>query len=526
MPHSLELYDVTLRDGAQGPGIKFSSEDQIRIVRSLDAFGIHYIEAGQPGANPKAAELFERVRDMELSCAKVVSFGSTCHSKSTVEDDVNLQALLSTQTPVITIFAKASPLHVTHVLKVSLDRNLALIDESVRYLRAQGRRVFVDSEHFYDAYKEDAQYALATLDAAFRAGAERIILCDTNGGCLPHEIAAMTRAVREHLPNAILGIHCHNDSGCAVANTLVSVTEGVVQVQGTINGYGERTGNTNLCSIIPNLQLKMGYPLVSAEQLSQLSRLSHLVAELANMAPRDADPFVGRDAFTHKAGMHADAVKKLKKTYEHIDPLQVGNRTHITVSEMSGKASLLHKAAELGVDIERETPELRNILMRIKELESEGYEFEGAEASLELLMRKAKGEFKSFFTLRGFHVTVRQAADDTPAVCEATVKIEFSEGQLVHTVAEGDGPVDALNNALRKAIEPYYPEVTSIHLDDYKVRIIDAQAATRAKTRVLIESSDIEDAWSTVGVSENIISASYEALVESIAYKLIRSHKG
>lgn len=521
----LELYDVTLRDGAQGPGIKFSPEDQVRIVRELDAFGMHYIEAGQPSASPQVAELFERIHDAPPRHALVAAFGSTRHPKSAVEDDPNIRALIAAQTSVVTIFAKSSPLHVSHVLKVTHDKNLAIIDESVSYLRAQGRRVFVDAEHFYDGYKEDASYALAALESAFRAGAERLILCDTNGGCLPHEISAITRLVHERLPEAVLGIHCHNDSGCAVANSLASVLEGVVQLQGTINGYGERTGNANLCSIIPNLQVKMGYPLVSPEQLAGMMRLSHLVAELANMTPRDADPFVGRDAYTHKAGMHADAVKKLKTTYEHLDPALVGNKTHITVSGMSGKASLIHKAQELGVSLDTETSELRAILARVKDKESEGYEFEGAEASLELLIREAKGEYKTFFTLRGFHVNVAQPAPGTPAVSEATVKIELPDGAIVHTVAEGHGPVDALNNALRKAIEPTYPEVASIHLDDYKVRIIDAAAATRAKTRVLIESSDLEDAWSTVGVSENIISASCEALVDSIAYKLMRARK-
>ena len=523
MPVKIDIYDVTLRDGAQGPGIKFSAEDQVKIVQELDAFGMDFIEGGQPNANPKAADLFARVRDIELRHTKLAAFGSTRHAKSAVEDDANLQALLAAKTDVVTIFAKSSPSHVKHVLRTTLDQNLAIIDESIRYLRKHGRRVFVDAEHFFDAYAEDAEYALAMLEQAATAGAEVLILCDTNGGRLPHEVAATISTVKTRLPNSKLGIHTHNDTGCAVANSLAAVKAGALHVQGTINGYGERTGNANLSTIIPNLQLKMGLEVVAPQQLSNLTRLSHLVAELANMAPRDADPFVGRDAFTHKAGMHADAVHKLKESYEHIIPESVGNRTRITVSEVSGRASLLQKAAELGLELDREDPDTRSILARIKELESQGYEFEGADASLELLMRKAKGRYRTFFTVLGYHVTVTQHAQERTAVSEATVKLRMPDGTLMHTVSEGEGPVDALNNAFRKAVEEWYPELHDVHLEDYKVRILNAQAATRAKTRVLIESSDIEQSWSTVGVSENIISASYEALVDSIEYKLLKT---
>jgi 2-isopropylmalate synthase len=516
----VDIYDVTLRDGAQGPGIKFSAEDQVKIVQELDAFGVDFIEGGQPNSNPKAAELFARVRDIELHHTKLAAFGSTRHAKSTVEDDDNLKALLAAKTEVVTIFAKSSPSHVKHILRTTLDHNLKIIDESIRYLRKHRRRVFVDAEHFFDAYAEDAQYALAMLEQAAAAGAEVLILCDTNGGRLPHEVSSTVRTVKTRLPNAKLGIHTHNDSGCAVANSLAAVTAGALHVQGTINGYGERTGNANLSTIIPNLQLKMGLDVVAPEKLSSLTRLSHFVAELANMAPRDADPFVGRDAFTHKAGMHADAVNKLKESYEHIVPESVGNRTRITVSEVSGRASLLQKAADLGLEFARDDPETRSILARIKELESQGYEFEGADASLELLMRKAKGTYRKFFTVLGYHVTVTQHAQERNAV---SVKLQLPDGTLMHTVSEGDGPVDALNNAFRKAVEEWYPELRDVHLEDYKVRILNAQAATRAKTRVLIESSDIEQSWSTVGVSENIISASYEALLDSIEYKLLKA---
>ncbi|MCP4643037.1 MAG: citramalate synthase, partial [bacterium] len=509
----VEIYDVTLRDGAQGMRIKFSALDQLRIVQELDTLGVSYIEGGQPGSNPKAAELFARTKDMDLKHAKMAAFGSTRHPKKGVEDDPNLRALLAAETEVVTIFAKSSPLHVREVLRVKPDDNLRIIDESVRYLLGEGRRVVVDAEHFFDGYAEDSEYALSVLETAHCAGGEVLVLCDTNGGRLPQEITETTKVVRTRLPEARLGIHTHNDMGCAAANTLAAVAEGAVQIQGTINGYGERTGNANLCSIIPAVQLKMGIELVDAEQLASLSHVSHLVAELANMAPRDSDPFVGRDAFAHKGGMHADAVQKHKATYEHIQPELVGNRTHIAVSEVSGRASLLQKAAEMGIDLDRERPEARQILQRVKDLENRGYEFEGAEASLEILMRKATGAHRTFFTLSGYRVTVERHTPDGDSISEATVRLTLPDGSRMHTAGEGNGPVDALNNALRKALEGTYPELRDVHLEDYKVRILDAQAATRAQTRVLIESSDKDTSWDTVGVSENIITASYEALL-------------
>ncbi|MBX3179527.1 MAG: citramalate synthase [Candidatus Hydrogenedentes bacterium] len=518
------MYDTTLRDGAQGPGVKFSSDDQLQVVRALDALGISYIEGGQPGSNPKAVELFERTRDMDLKHAKMAAFGSTRNPKSAVEDDANIKALLSAGTEIVTIFAKSSPSHAQEVLRVSLDENLKLVEESVAYLRAQGRRVFLDGEHFFDGYFEDNEYALTVLECGWKAGAEVLILCETNGGRLPHDVAEATRAVCARLPKAQVGIHTHNDSGCAVANTLAAVREGAVHVQGTINGYGERTGNVDLCSVIPNLQLKMGYDVVTAEQLQQLTHTSHLVAELANMTPRDHAPFIGRDAFTHKGGMHADAVRKKKASYEHIDPEKVGNRTHIAVSEVSGRSSLMQKAVEFGITLERDDPATREILNTVKSLESQGYEFEGADASLELVMRKATGRHRNFFTTLAFHTHINHSAEHGETTqSEGTVKLRLPGGEVLHTVSEGDGPVDALNQALRKSLEPIYPELCGVHLDDYKVRILDGQHATRAKTRVLIESSDPDGAWSTVGVSENIISASYRALVDSIEYKLLKT---
>lgn len=524
MKRKIELYDTTLRDGAQGPGVKFSGDDQLTVVRELDALGIGYIEGGQPSSNPKAMDLFQRAKKLRLKHAKLAAFGSTRHPRTSVEDDPNLQALLAAETEIVTIFAKTSPLHVHDVLGVSLDTNLKLIKESVAYLRGKGRRVFLDAEHFFDGYALDPEYALKTLACAREHGAEILILCDTNGGCLPHQIVEVMQTVRARLPEIPLGIHTHNDSGCAVGNALAAVAAGAVHVQGTINGYGERTGNADLCSVIPNLMLKMGCTALTPEQLARLTHTSHLVAELANMTPRDHAPYVGRDAFTHKAGMHADAVMKLKASYEHIPPALVGNTTHVAVSEVAGRSSLLQKAAEFGIHLDRDKPETKQILTKVKNLENEGYEFEGADASLELIMHKALGRFRPFFTTKSFHVHVDQQNFDKPGVSEATVKVELPDGAVMHTVSEGHGPVDSLNNALRKALEAKYPELGEVHLEDYKVRILDGKLATSALTRVLIESSDkVGNKWNTVGVSENIITASYIALLDSIEFRLFKS---
>ncbi len=522
MTHHIDIYDTTLRDGAQGPGVKFSADDQLRVVTALDTLGIRYIEGGQPGSNPKAVELFRRAADMDLKTAEMAAFGSTRHAKSAVEDDANVKALLKAKTRVVTIFAKTSALHVREILGVTPDENLTLIEETVAYLTANKRAVFFDAEHFYDGYAEDAGYAMAVLEAALRAGAASLQLCETNGGRLPFEVEAVTAAVHKKFPRAVIGIHTHNDSGCAVANALAAVRAGATQVQGTFNGYGERTGNADLCSIIPNLQLKMGYDVLHPDQLARLTRKSHLIAELANMSPRDHAPYVGRDAFTHKGGMHADAVRKCKVSYEHINPALVGNQTRVAVSEMSGRSSLMQKAAELGISLDRSDPSTKEILSRVKNLENEGYEFEGADASLDLLMRKATGRFESSFKLLGYHARVNQVGPNAEPVSEATVKVQLPNGRIEHTVAEGHGPVDALNIALRKALRDMYPEISDVHLEDYKVRILDGKLATSAKTRVLIESSDSEESWSTVGVSENIITASCVALVDSLEYKLLR----
>ena len=523
MSRHIEVYDTTLRDGAQGLGVKFSSDDQLRIVRELDALGVRYVEGGQPGSNPKAVDLFERVKELDLQQTKLVAFGSTRHPRAAADEDANLRSLLDAGTEIVTIFAKASVMHVKQVLGITLDENIRLVQESVSFLKSHQRRVFLDAEHFFDGCREDTEYVFAVLEAASSAGADVLVLCDTNGGCLPQEVGALTKVAHERLPDAHLGIHTHNDSGCAVANALAAVLEGAAQVQGTINGYGERTGNVNLCTVIPTLQLKLGYDVVAPEQLKRLTHVSHLVAELANTTPRDQAPYVGRAAFTHKGGMHADAVRKTKVSYEHIEPALVGNRTHVAVSEVSGRSSLTQKASEFGLILERNRPETRKILAKVKELENEGYEFEGADASLELIIRKATGQYRSFFDTISFHARVNQLSFDEEAVSEATVKLELPEGEVMHTVSEGHGPVDALNNAMRKALEGRYPELKAVHLEDYKVRILDGQLATRAKTRVLIESRDEEESWNTVGVSENIITASYIALLDSIEYKLLRA---
>jgi len=521
----VEIYDTTLRDGAQGPGIKFSMDDQIRVIHALDDLGVHYIEAGQPASNPKAEQIFNKAKQFNLKNTKIVAFGSTRHPKSHIEKDPNINALLRAETEIITIFAKTSALHAIEVLGISLDENLKLIEESVSYLKKHGRKVFLDAEHFFDGYDLNPEYALQSLKVALDNGADLLVLCDTNGGHLPHQVGMITQKVIETFPCVPIGIHTHNDTGCAVANSLLSVYAGARHVQGTINGYGERTGNANLCTLIPNLQFKMGFDVISEEQMRKLTYTAHLVAELANVAPKDSDPYVGRDAFTHKAGMHADAVRKTKSSYEHINPEWIGNLTHIAISELSGRANLIQKAQELGIHLDKDSPQIRKLLQRIKVLETEGYEFEGADASFELELLKTIGLYNPSFQVLSFHARVNQWAMDRHAESEATVKIQLPDNSIAHTVANGDGPVDALNNALRKALEPYFPELKNVHLEDYKVRILNGQKATKSKTRVLIESSDENQQWCTVGVSENIITASFTALIDSIYYKLYKCVK-
>ncbi|HAV43314.1 TPA: citramalate synthase [bacterium] len=517
----IELYDTTLRDGAQMEGICFSLEDKLRIVQKLDSLGVHYIEGGWPGANPKDIRFFEKVNGLKLKNAKIVAFGSTRRAKNPVEEDANIKALLEAGTEWITIFGKSWDLHVRDVLKTSLAKNLVIISDSIAYLISKGKRVIYDAEHFFDGYKKNPEYALSTLKEAQVAGAEIIVLCDTNGGTMPHEIEEIVRETKSHV-SLPLGIHAHNDSGMGVANSIVAIRAGCTHVQGTINGYGERCGNADLCSIIPNLKLKLKLSCINKGQLKHLVEISRFVRELANQGPNHQQPYVGHSAFSHKGGVHIDAVRKNPVAYEHIDPEIVGNHQHILVSELAGSSTILHKAAELKFDLKEGSQELRKTLQDLKELESHGYEFEAADASFELLVRKHTGRYKKFFDLKSFRVIVEKG-EDGKLFSEATVKLEVN-GIPRYTVAKGDGPVNALDNALREALEDFYPELKQVHLTDYKVRVIDSASGTAAKVRVLIESSDQEgSSWETIGVSENIIEASWEALVDSIEYLLLKN---
>jgi 2-isopropylmalate synthase len=513
------LYDTTLRDGTQWEGISLSVEDKLKIAAKLDEFQIDYIEGGWPGSNPKDIEFFRRVPELGLKHARVVAFGSTRHASRTVETDPNIRLLVEANTPTVALVSKTWDLHVTEALRISLEQNLEMIRDSVAYLKALGREVVFDAEHFFDAYRANREYALETLHVAAAAGADWLVLCDTNGGSLPWEIEEITRAVAA-LDLAPLGIHCHNDSANAVANTLAAVRAGVTQVQGTINGYGERCGNVDLTSVIPNLVLKMGVPCMPRELVARLTELSWYVSEVANVTPNDHQPFVGKSAFAHKGGIHVSAVMREASTYEHIDPTLVGNARRVVVSELAGRSNLLYKAQQFALDLAEDSPEWQRILQRIKDLEYEGYQFEGAEASLELLMKKTLGLYERLFDLEGFRVTVEKRQDGRP-VSEATIKV-YVDGEHEHTAAEGDGPVHALDNALRKALLPFYPALREIHLTDFKVRVLDAQDGTAAKVRVLIDSADENGSWSTVGVSENILEAAWQALVDSIEYGLRR----
>lgn len=516
----LAIYDTTLRDGTQGTGISLSSFDKIRIAERLDVFGVHYIEGGWPGSNPKDVEFFEEAAKRIWKNAKIAAFGSTCRSKLKASEDEQVQLLLAAKTPVVTFFGKSWKLHVAEVLRTTVAENRRMIEETAAFLKDHGKEVVYDAEHFFDGFKDDAEHALGTLFAAKRGGADILVLCDTNGGSLPHEVAAITETVMKELGMPV-GIHTHDDAGFGVANAVEAIRVGAVQVQGTINGFGERVGNCNLTTVIPNLQLKMRLPVVP--RLEDLVEVSHFVDEIANCDHNPRAPFVGRAAFAHKGGMHVNAVQKLARTYEHIEPENVGNRQHILVSELSGQSNVLMKAEELGLPLRKGSGEVKEILLQLKRLEKEGYEFEAAEASFELLIRKALSLHATFFTLHEYRCSFRRIrhalGDEALETCEATVKLEV-QGLRQYTVAEGDGPVNALDGALRKALEPFYPAIHNIRLTDFKVRILDGDKGTAAKTRVLIDSFDGEEHWSTVGVSTNIIRASWLALVDSIEYYL------
>lgn len=519
----MELYDTTLRDGAQAEGISFSLEDKILIAEKLDALGIHFIEGGQPAdVNLKDNLFFDEMKKRPFKKARLVSFGSTRRVGAKPGSDPNLNSLLQTETQTVTIVGKASEMHVNVALKTTLDENLRMIHDSVKYLKDSGRQVFFDAEHFFDGYKENQQYALKVLKEVENAGGDMIVLCDTNGGMLETELKKITDEVvkQAKIP---LGIHTHNDSELAVANTISAVTAGCVQVQGTINGYGERCGNANLCSIIPILQLKMGMKCLDDEKLKMLKHVSIFVSQIANMPYNDRQPFVGVDAFAHKGGIHVSAVRKDPKTYEHIDPEDVGNKRRVLISELSGKSNVIYKAKELGIPLVEDGPVVGKIVEAVKKLESEGYQFDGAEGSFEILIRKHAGKHKRFFKLEGFRVIIEKD-ENGKTNSEATIKLKV-DGIEEHTAAEGDGPVNAIDNALRKALEKFYPVLKDVNLTDYKVRVIDQKAGTGSKVRVLIESGDKKNIWGTIGVSPNLIEASWQALVDSIEVKLLREEE-
>ncbi|HUW59255.1 MAG TPA: citramalate synthase [Planctomycetota bacterium] len=511
------VYDTTLRDGAQGPGVSFSLEDKLALAAKLDELGFDYLEGGYAVANPKEMEFFREVRKLKLKNTTVVSFGNTRRTGARAEDDPSLRSMLDAGTPAACVVGKAWDLHVEVVFKASLDENLAMIADSVRYLKAQGREVIFDAEHYYDGYRANPDYALRCVEAARDAGADFICLCDTNGGTISPDVGEITAATRERIDTP-LGIHCHNDGDMATGSTVAAVQAGATMVQGTVNGLGERCGNADLCVVIPTLALKLDREVLPDDSLSRLTELSRYVYELANMIPRDSQPYVGVNAFSHKGGLHVNAVQKMHRTYEHVEPERVGNARHILISELSGRSNVLAKveAEEL-----RGNPELvKKVLDRLQELENEGYQFEAAEASFDLLVKKLLGKHRTFFDLDRFNVVVDRFHGGRP-VTYATVKLSVG-GEVRHTASEGDGPVNALDGALRKAIQDFYPSINDVHLIDYKVRVVNPRAGTAAKVRVIIESRDHHNIWSTVGVSENIIEASWQALVDSVEYKLLR----
>ena len=513
------IYDTTLRDGTQGTGIAFSVLDKIRVAEKLDAFGVHFIEGGWPGSNPKDVEFFQEARKRNWKKAKIAAFGSTRRANLSVEEDPQVRALLEAETPVVTLVGKSWILHVREVLNVTPEENRAMIRETVAYFKAHGREVCYDAEHFFDGYKDDPEYAVSTLLAAIEGGVDLPVLCDTNGGTMPDEVECITRDVIARIGIPV-GIHTHNDCGVAVANALAAVRAGAVQVQGTVNGYGERVGNCNLTSLMPNLQLKMGIPVVP--DLTLLRELSLFVDELANCQHNIRAPYVGTSAFAHKGGIHVNAVQKLARSYEHICPQEVGNRQNILVSELSGQSNVLLKAEAFGLKLEKGSPQVLEILQEIKRREALGYEFEAADGSLDLLIRKILQHHKPLFELLEYHCTFRRSGSSTGKsdTCEATVKL-LIQGERVYTVNEGDGPVNALDAALRKALRPMYPQIDEIKLEDYKVRILDSKQGTAARTRVLIVSTDGKNDWGTVGVSDNVIEASWLALVDALEFKLL-----
>ncbi len=516
----IEIYDTTLRDGAQTEDISFSVEDKLRITEKLDELGVHYIEGGWPGSNPKDVEYFKKVAKLNLTHSRIVAFGSTHRPKHRVQDDANIMALLNAKTEIVTIVGKTWDFHVREALRITLDENLRIIHKSISYLKKYVDEVFFDAEHFFDGYRDNPKFSMKCLLAAQDAGADCIVLCDTNGGTLPLGVRTAMEKVRG-VVSTDMGIHAHNDSECAVANSLIAVELGASQVQGTINGFGERCGNANLCSVIPNLQIKLGLKAIADEQLGLLRDVSRYVNEIANVRHFRRQPFVGDSAFAHKGGIHVSAIVKRPETYEHIRPELVGNSQRVLISDLAGKSNILRKASEFGIKLDPDSPQIQDIVTRLKDLENQGFQFEGAEASFELLMKKSLGLHKRFFDLVGFRVIVEKRKEQEEPLSEATIMVGVG-GHIEHTAATGNGPVNALDNALRKALEKFYPELKEVKLHDYKVRVLTAGKGTSAKVRVLVESGDEGRRWGTVGVSENIIEASWQALVDSIEYKLLR----
>ncbi|MFT4901778.1 MAG: 2-isopropylmalate synthase [Lentimonas sp.] len=520
MNSSTKIYDTTLRDGTQGEGVSFTVAGKIRVAEKLDQFGIDYIEGGWPGSNPRDMAFFEEAKKLKLKHAKIAAFGSTRRAGLSAEADPQLQLLLDAKTPVVTIFGKTWLLHVTEILRTTAEENLNMIEDSVRFLTKNGREVIYDAEHFFDGYCDNPEYALQTLEAAQRGGAINLTLCDTNGGMLVSQLGDIVAQVVAHFPETPIGVHCHNDSGLGVALALSGIESGAAMVQGTINGVGERNGNSNLTTVIPNLVLKMGRDLNCAQNLKELRELSLFVDEMANRNSDISAPFVGASAFAHKGGVHADAAAKVKHSYEHIAPELVGNRTRVLVSDMSGRSSVMMKAKEIGVELDARSPVLKDFLAELKELEFRGYGYEAADASFKLLLNRFLHEKKKDFELIGYRVIISHQADRTRTVSEATVQVKIGD-EIHHTVAEANGPVGALDDALRKAIAPAFPGIMDVELIDFKVRILESQHGADAIIRVQIESTDGKEIWGTVGASDNIIEATWEALVDSMEYKIL-----
>ncbi len=524
MQDRLILYDTTLRDGGQSEGISFSAGDKLKIAQRLDAFGVDYIEGGWPGSNPKDLEFFHRAAAAPWKNARIAAFGSTRKVNTPAGEDPNLHALLEAETPVITIFGKSWDLHVIEGLRTTLEENLNLIRDSVAFLDDHGKEVIYDAEHFFDGYLADPEYALRTLATAQEAGAACIVLCDTNGGTLTLKLVEIIRAVQARFPGMPLGLHAHNDGDVAVANSLAALGLGLRHIQGTINGYGERCGNANLCSIIAGASLKLEIPLATAVALQELTSLSRYVSEIANLPHHEASPYVGNSAFAHKAGIHVSAMQRNRRTYEHVAPERVGNHRRVLVSDQSGQSNILYKAGEMGIDITSDRAEVRRLVEQLKEMEHLGYQYEGADGSLEVLIKKSAGLYTPYFSLESARVIVDKSENGFLRA-EAILKISV-KGQIEHTAAEGHGPVDSLDRALRKALHPFYPGLERVKLADYKVRVLNSDLATAATVRVYIESTDGKSSWGTVGVSENIIEASWQALSDSIDYYLMRTING